>query len=197
MFHKNEPSQEEKEIAKLEEEIKVAEGEKAPLDEQSYHLHCKAKATTYTLDKDKIMAERAKIENQIAPMRNQIDNLKEVVAIPQLVHLIKPNSQIIKVLNNGNRIEIPEDLNTVIRFDGCGHSLKMPVYELLRYQTTMNRNTQLLSAWEINIRNGDTTTREILCHECLKRNKKLLEERGVYEPHKRAGVARIQIVIFK
>lgn len=189
--------QEKKEIEKLENEIKTLEQEKAPLDEQSYHLHCKAITTTYKLDKDRIMAEKAEIYPKLTQLQNTIDGLREKQAIPKLIKLWKENRHIIKVVNNGNRIEIPEDLDAVIAFDGCDHTLKMPVYELLRYQTTMDTNTKLLNAWEIAVRNGNTITRSMLCDICMKEKKKKAEEQHLIQPSKRTGTAMIQIVIFK
>lgn len=193
MLHKNE---EEKEIEKLENEIEQLRPEEATLSRQCDLLHGKAMAEDYVPEKRKIMAERAELYGKLSNIQNTINLLTEKQAMPKLCFLMKENLRVIKVEINNGKIPIPENLEIIIPFSGCNHTLKMPAYELLRFQSTMSRNTALLETWQILLREGSTTTRSILCPQCLKDKKKQLEK-GFNIPSKRTGSADIQIVVFK
>lgn len=198
MFHKNhsEPAQEEKQINEIENEIEQLRPEEAKLSRECDLLHGKAMAEDYVPEKHKIMAEKAELYTKLSHIQNTINLLTEKQALPKLCKLLKENCHIIKVVINNSRIEVAENLDVVVNFECCSHTLKMPVYELLRYQTTMDTNTKLLNAWEIAIREGSTITKSILCVECMKDKKKQLEK-GFSTPSKRTGTATIQITIFK
>jgi len=194
MFHKN--HQEENEIEKIENEIEQLRPEEAKLARECDLLHGKAMMEDYVPEKHKIMAERAELHGKLSSIQNTIRNLEEKQALPKLAKLLKENIGIIKVVVNDSRIEVAENLDTVIPFDGCSHSLKLPVYEILRYQSTMDTNRKLLMQWGIIMQGGSTITKSILCPECLKEKKKRLEK-GISIPSKRSGIAVIEITVFK
>lgn len=196
MFHKNNQAQEQNEIDKIENEIEQLRPEEATLARECDLLHGKAMAEDFVPEKHKIMAEKAELYTKLSHIQNTINLLTEKQALPKVDKLLKENLSIIKLMINNSRIEIAENTDVVIPFEGCNHTLKMALREILRFQTTMTRNCQLLSSWEIALREGSTITRSILCVECLKQKKKRLNE-GFNVPSKRTGTASIVITIFK
>jgi len=197
MFRKNTTFPEETAIEKIEAEKQPLEKENRELAKELNYLHGKALKTDFMPDKNVIMDKRAKLYAQLTTNQTKIDSLNEKQAMPKLILLTKQNIHALRLFINNGRVQIPENLDVEIHFSGCNHVLTMPVYELLRHQSTLETNTQLLSTWEINIRNDYTTTRGFLCEECMAEKRKRLEKTGMYQPKKPIGSATVKIEIFK
>jgi hypothetical protein len=193
LFKKNEPA----EIDPVEGELTTLTNENAELSKQSAFLHGKAITTTFKPEKDKIMAERAELETKISHNRDRLEQLKEQEALTELVKLMRRHIHDVRVNVNGSRVKIADNLNVTIPFEGCNHSLNLPVFELLRVQTTLKLNRHLLACWQTNINNDYTTHRQLLCQHCVQEKKRKLKKEGVYQPTKRSGTARIEIIVFR
>lgn len=190
-------SHEEKEIQNIENEIAPLRTEVHKLSQDSFLLHAEIRATKFHPKQKELQGKAHTLDTKIKHLQSEINTLTEKQAIPKLIHMLKENRQIIKLsINNNNRVEIPENLEITLTFEGCNHTRKMPVYELLRYQTTLDTNTKLLTQWEINIREGYTTQRNIHCEQCIEEKKTLLAKFHIIKPSKHTGIARVKIVIF-
>jgi hypothetical protein len=193
--HEEQATEEEEQIETFEKEIEKLKAEKAPTNLQMNTLHGKILAEPYFPEKRRMQTERGKLAVKSNKLQAEIDSLREKQAHPKIVYLFKSNLDAIKVTINGNRIEIDKNLDVVIPFSGCNHTKKVPVFELLRIQSTLKTNLQLLSTWEINLRNGYGLSRSLLCQECMQEKRKKLEKDHTYSPHHRTGQANIQISI--
>jgi hypothetical protein len=195
--HEEQATEEEKQIRNFEKEIEKLKAEKAPTDLQMNTLHGKILAEPYFPEKRRMQTERGKLAVKSNQLQTEIETLEEKQAYFKLVYLIKTNLDTIKVTANGNRIEIDKNSSVVIPFSGCSHTIKVPVFEIPRVQSTLKTNLQLLSTWEINLRNGYSLNRSLLCEQCMQEKREKLDKHHTYSPTHRTGQANIQITIFK
>jgi hypothetical protein len=167
------------------------------LDLQSSRLHAEIRAERlYARQKD--LSEQANVvDTHLSHVQAEIAKLNEVAVTPKLRLLIRQNIHALKVSINGKRVEIPKNLELTVTFEGCSHSLRMPVYELLGYQSSITSRRQLLATWQANIQNNFPTTRVITCMQCHKEQADLLAKLHIRHGNARIGRAKIQIVIFK
>jgi predicted RNase H-like nuclease (RuvC/YqgF family) len=189
-------TEEEKQIENFDKEIEKLKAEKAPIDQQIATLHAKIFAEKYFPEKKRMQAERGKLTPKRNNLQTKIDNLREEQAHAKLIKLMKENSQHIKVQINGSDVQIDKNLDVKVVFS-CGHSIKVPIFEILRIQSTLKTTLQLLSTWDVNVRNGYNISRSLLCEGCMRAKRERIEKDHVYNPQHRTGQANIQIVIFK
>jgi hypothetical protein len=176
--------------------LEELEREKAELSKKSGLIHAENFAITFVPKKRELDKQAEEVDTKLGHIKSEIDAITEEEALPKVAHLYKENRGIIKVMINNSRIQVAENLDVVVPFSGCTHTLKMSAYELLRFQSTMSRNTALLEAWQMALREGSTITKSILCPQCLKEKKKQLEK-GFNTPSKRTGSADVTITVFK
>jgi len=188
------PSEEEKMIEKLDDELKKLKAEKDPIEKHIRALHSKIFHTSFPPDKRALQEERQPLARRNNQLQTKIDELREAQSLPKTALLWKNNRHRATLVINGNKIEISEDLKIAVLFT-CGHSMKMAIYELLRHQSTLTTNLQMYSYWETTFANGASISGTFLCERCLKKRREELETRHIYTPTVRTGRANWAITI--
>jgi hypothetical protein len=182
------PSEEEKQIQKYDIKIQKLKAEKKPINDQVRTLHSRKLHEPQPFEKKRIEAELQKPSIENNRLEAEINRLREAQALPKCRFLWKNNHNRVFLTINGLMVEIPANLEIEIKFS-CGHSFKMPIYELLRHQSTLTTNHQLYSRWNAIFANSENAVGTFLCEECMKQKKKELADRHIYTPTKRTGQA--------
>jgi hypothetical protein len=173
-------------------ELTTLEQEKAQLSQQISNLSAQARTTDYLPVKKELILKKGKQQ----ALQSKIDKLKEAAAIEQIKQLITANAADILFYINSERVRVPTDLNVEVPFTCGRHKLRMPIYEVLRFQTTMQHNTTLLAYWNSAIANHETRVREIRCEKCM-RERRLYSVRNHVASNRPTGIVKIKIQVVK
>ena len=177
-----------------ENELTTLEREKAELSQKMSVLSAKARATEFMPEKTAYQTEKGEIYAKVMQIQDKIDNLKEKLSIAKLKTLLTETRHDVLLYINTNRVRITEDLNVEIQFSCGKHTLKIPVYEILRFQALVNSNEQLFEMWKTIINNKETRIRQLLCPQCSKEKKEHVEKFHIIS-NKPTGTALIKIQV--
>lgn len=177
----------------LEHDLTALEKEHAELSQEEFNLSARIRATDLKSEKDKLAKLKGEVYTKEQQLKDRIDKIKEALCIPKLEAMLTENRHDILVYVNTTRIRIPESLNIELAFS-CGHTLKIPVYELIRHQTTMRSNEHLLAHWTSIINNKETRTRQIMCERCMKEKREYAKKNHIASKQ-RTGTALVKIQV--
>lgn len=182
-------------VPEIEHELTNLEQEKAQLSQKFSTLSAKARTTEYMPEKEKVIEQKGEIYTKMSQLQSNIDVLKEKLALSKIEALLQENRQdILLYCNNDNRIRIQENLIVEIPFSCGKHPLKMPIYEILRFQTTLEGNVRLREHWKTIINGKETRTRQLLCPQCMKERKEHAQKEHRIS-NQRTGIALIKIQV--
>jgi hypothetical protein len=178
----------------LERQLTTLEKTDAEISNEQFSIGAKIRATDLKTAKDKLAKQKGELYAKGQQVKDQINKLREALCIPKLEAMLTENRYDILLYVNGDRIRVPDNLAVEIRFSCRKHSLKMPLYELIRVQTNMPNNQTLLAHWTSIINGKETRTRQLMCEQCMTEKREYAKKHHITSKQ-RTGIALIKIQV--
>ena len=143
------------------------------LQQEAFKLHSKITSTAHIPTKRKLVAQEAKILQQIRVLELKAFPEKEKEASQKIDELFRSDKIVCVLTINGIRTEPDENLNVTLKFHPCQHELTMHIKELFhRYQAVCPNEQVLFSRWQGTLNPNAIIEKRYNCPKCIEAKQK-------------------------